>query len=165
MERFVANAWTTSSPLNAFTPEATFYRREDNTESFAATNDPVWREKDAFIKEQRLVVWRFHDHWHMRPPDGILTGVADAFGWNRYQRSDVANLFVLPQMKLRELAKSGQERIGIKVVRVVVNPDLEATKVVLVPGAAGRQRHLQFLRRDDVEVLVIGEVPESETIE
>jgi putative NIF3 family GTP cyclohydrolase 1 type 2 len=147
------------------THEPTFYSHEDKTESLAAAKDPVWREKEAFIAEHHLVVWRFHDHWHMRRPDGILSGMTDALGWQRYERNDAPNLFVLPKTTLRELAKNIQERIGIKVLRVVGNPDLEVTKIALMPGAAGTQRHLELLRRDDVEVLVIGEVPEWETIE
>jgi putative NIF3 family GTP cyclohydrolase 1 type 2 len=147
------------------THEPTFYSHEDETQSFEAANDPVWREKEAFVKEHHLVVWRFHDHWHSRRPDGILSGMADALNWQRYERADAPNLFVLPRTTLRELAKSVQDRIGIKVLRVVGNPDLGVTKAALVPGAAGTQEHLQFLRRDDVEVLVIGEVPEWETIE
>jgi putative NIF3 family GTP cyclohydrolase 1 type 2 len=47
----------------------------------------------------------------------------------------------------------------------VGNPDLEVTHIALQPGAAGAQRHLELLRRDDVQALVIGEVPEWETIE
>lgn len=147
------------------THEPTFYNHEDKTASFQAAGDPVWREKEDFIQRHRLVVWRFHDHWHMRRPDGILTGMAQALDWQRYQRKDAPNLFVLPRMTVRQLAKSIQNRIGIKVLRVVGNPGLEVTKVAFLPGAAGEQRHLQFLRRDDVEVLVIGEVPEWETIE
>ncbi len=147
------------------THEPTFYSHEDNTASLEAANDPVWREKEAFIREHHLVVWRFHDHWHVRRPDGILSGMAHALGWERYEKDDPPNVFVLPQTTLRQLAKNIQDRIGIKVLRVVGNPDLAVTKVALMPGAAGTQQHLQFLRRDDVEVLVIGEVPEWETIE
>lgn len=147
------------------THEPTFYTHEDKTESLAAANDPVWREKEAFIAEHHLVVWRFHDHWHMRRPDGILSGMTDALGWQRYQNSEVPNLYVLPRTTVNALAKDIQERIGIKILRVVGNPDLEVTKVALMPGAAGTQRHLEMLRRDDVQVLVIGEVPEWETIE
>lgn len=147
------------------THEPTFYNHQDKTESFEAANDPVWREKEEFIREHHLVVWRFHDHWHMRRPDGILSGMVQALSWEHYERNDEPNLFVLPRTTLRELSKSVQDRIGIKVLRVVGNPNLEVTKVAFMPGAAGTERHLQFLRRDDVEVLMIGEVPEWETIE
>jgi putative NIF3 family GTP cyclohydrolase 1 type 2 len=147
------------------THEPTFYSHEDKTASFEAANDPVWREKEAFIREHRLVVWRFHDHWHMRQPDGILSGMTHALDWQTYQKTEMPNVFLLPATTVRNLAKSIQEKIGIKVLRVVGNPDLNVTQVALVPGASGTQKHLYFLRRDDVQVLVIGEVPEWETIE
>jgi len=147
------------------THEPTFYSHEDQTASFEAANDPVWREKEAFIRDHHLVVWRFHDHWHLRRPDGILNGMVAALGWQAYQRDEPPNLFVLPETTLRALAANIQSRIGIKVLRVVGDPKLKVTKVALMPGAAGAARHFQVLRRDDVEVLVIGEVPEWETIE
>ena len=147
------------------THEPTFYSHEDKTDSLQAANDPVWLEKEAFIKEHHLVVWRFHDHWHARHPDGILTGMVNSLGWQPYQHEDPPNLFTLPPTTVRHLARSIRDRIGINVLRVVGNPDLRVTKVALMPGAAGTQRHLQLLRQDNVEVLVIGEVPEWETIE
>lgn len=147
------------------THEPTFYSHEDKTEALEAANDPIWREKEAFIQQNHLVVWRFHDHWHARQPDGILSGIAQALGWQQYQQPSEPHLFVLPKTPLRQLAKNIEGRIGIKVLRVVGNPDLEVTNIAFLPGASGTQKHLQYLRRDDVEVLVIGEVPEWETIE
>lgn len=147
------------------THEPTLYNHEDSTASFEAVNDPVWREKEAFIREHHLVVWRFHDHWHLHPPDGILSGMVHALDWEKDQNSGTPNLFAFPQTTVRALAKNIQEKIGIKTLRVVGNPDLQVTKAALVPGAAGTQKHLVFLRRNDVDVLIIGEVPEWETIE
>ena len=39
------------------------------------------------------------------------------------------------------------------------------SKVALAPGFAGFSRHLLALRRDDAQVLVIGEAHEWETVE
>ncbi|HTU43560.1 MAG TPA: Nif3-like dinuclear metal center hexameric protein [Bryobacteraceae bacterium] len=147
------------------THEPTFYSHLDATRSFEAANDPVWREKEKFIAEHHLVIWRFHDHWHMMKPDGILRGMADALQWEGNESVTDPNLFVLPPTKVRDLARTIQQRIGIGTLRVVGNPDLEVTNIALQPGAAGTERHLAMLRRDDVQALVIGEVPEWETIE
>ncbi len=147
------------------THEPTFYSHHDETASFQAANDAVWRDKEAFIKAHHLVVWRFHDHWHMRKPDGILAGMTRALGWEHYENAAMPNLYTLPETDLRALAKSIQEKIGIKILRVVGNPDMKVTQVAMVPGASGPEKHYQFLRRNDVQVLVIGEVPEWETIE
>jgi len=101
----------------------------------------------------------------MMKPDGILRGMADALQWKGNESVSDPNLFVLPKTTVRDLAKTVQERIGIGTVRVVGNPDLEVTHIAFEPGAASAERHLSMLRRDDVEALVIGEVPEWETIE
>jgi hypothetical protein len=47
----------------------------------------------------------------------------------------------------------------------VGDPQLKVTKVGMAPGFAGFPAHVQALRRDDVEVLVIGEAHEWETVE
>lgn len=147
------------------THEPTFYSHTDTTAPFDAANDAVWREKEKFIRDHHMVVWRFHDHWHMMKPDGILRGVADALQWEGNESVTDPNLFVLPRTTVRDLARTIQQRIGIKTIRVVGDPNLQVSQIALMPGAAGAQRHLAVLRREDVEVLVIGEVPEWETIE
>lgn len=91
--------------------------------------------------------------------------MTDALQWEGNESVTDPNLFVLPRTTVRELAKTIQQRIGINTIRVVGDPDLEVTQIALQPGAAGTQRHLPLLRRDDVQVLIIGEVPEWETIE
>src|SRR3954469_18729228 len=55
------------------THEPTFYAHLDVPEGMQES-DPVWAEKRAFIEKHNMVVWRFHDHWHLRSPDGIEAG-------------------------------------------------------------------------------------------
>ena len=57
------------------THEPTFFSHQDQPEGMDES-DPVWTQKRAFIEQNHLVVWRFHDHWHRRNPDGILAGSA-----------------------------------------------------------------------------------------
>src|SRR5580693_1641490 len=147
------------------THEPTFYSHLDKTEAFEKDHDPVWADKERFIKEHNLVVWRFHDHWHLRRPDGILFGVVRALEWQKFQSVKQPNLFVVPEMTVSQLADQMKQRLGIHVLRMVANPDMKITKVGLSPGAGGPDGNLRLLRRDDVEVLAIGEVPEWETIE
>jgi len=65
------------------THEPTFYNHLDRPEGMDE-NDAVWKEKREFIEKNGLVVWRFHDHWHLRTPDGILAGVVKSLGWEKY---------------------------------------------------------------------------------
>lgn len=146
------------------THEPTFYAHLDTPEGMPE-NEPVWAEKRAFIEEHNMVVWRFHDHWHMRHPDGIEAGVVHALGWEKFQNPDNQYLFVLPETTLRELAQEVAARLHSPVVRVVGDPQMSVTKVGLSPGSAGFEPETHALERNDVQVLLVGETREWETVE
>jgi putative NIF3 family GTP cyclohydrolase 1 type 2 len=146
------------------THEPTFYAHTDTPDGLPQ-DDPVWAEKRAFIEKHAMVVWRFHDHWHMRKPDGIETGVVHALGWEKFQNPDNQYVFVMPETSVRKLAGEVAMKLNSSVVRVVGDPELRVTKIGLSPGAAGFQRETQALERDDVQVLLVGETREWETVE
>lgn len=147
------------------THEPTFYGHLDNTSDLDKENDAVLATKQSFIAEHHLVVWRFHDHWHARRPDGIQTGMIRALGWEKFQNPDNNHLFTLPETSLDRLAADIRHRLGIRTLRVVGDPALRVTKVALNPGYPGFPAERHMLQRDDVEVLVMGEGLEWETIE
>jgi len=143
--------------------EPVFYNHLDRTEPLG--DDPVLAAKRAYIAKHGLIVFRFHDHWHRRMPDGIDQGVSAKLGWDAYRRADEDSYFDIPAASLKDLAATFKEKLGASVVRVVGKPDAKFTKVGMLPGAAGSARHIKMLQRDDVEVLAIGESPEWETVE
>ncbi len=71
------------------THEPTFYTHLDSITDLEKQGDAVLAAKEAFIKEHHMVVWRFHDHWHMRKPDGIQLGMTKALGWEKYQSARI----------------------------------------------------------------------------
>ena len=146
------------------THEPTFYAHLDTPEGIPES-DPVWAEKRAFIEKHGLVVWRFHDHWHMRNPDGIEAGMVHALGWEKFQLQDNQYLFLVPETTLAELAKQVAKKLGSSVVRVVGDREMRVAKVGFSPGAAGSAREMRALERDDIEVLLVGETREWETVE
>jgi putative NIF3 family GTP cyclohydrolase 1 type 2 len=147
------------------THEPTFYDHLDKTEDLEKENDSVLAAKQAFIKEHNLVIWRFHDHWHMRKPDGIQTGMIRALGWEKFQTSDNSRVFVIPETSLGKLVSDIKTRLGIRAMRVIGDPNMKLTRVALAPGYPGFPRQRQMLQRDDVEALLMGEAREWETIE
>ncbi|MBY0505171.1 MAG: Nif3-like dinuclear metal center hexameric protein [Bryobacteraceae bacterium] len=147
------------------THEPTFYSHLEGTDVLAKEQDPVWAAKEKFIREHKLVVWRFHDYWHRRRPDGILQGMVTALGWTKYQNAATPALFTVPETSVETLAGRIRQTMKIRVLRVVGGQNLKVTKLALLPGASGAVAHRRLLQRDDVEALVIGEVPEWETIE
>jgi putative NIF3 family GTP cyclohydrolase 1 type 2 len=146
------------------THEPTFYSHLDKPEGMPE-DDPVWAEKRAFIEKHKMVVWRFHDYWHRRNPDGIEAGMVKALGWEKYQHPENQYLFVLPQTTVNELAEEVARKLDSAVVRVVGAPDMKVTQVALSPGAAGFEAETHALERDDVQVLLVGETREWETVE
>jgi putative NIF3 family GTP cyclohydrolase 1 type 2 len=154
-----------SKGLNfVITHEPTFYAHEDVPEGMPES-DPVWTEKREFIQKHGMVVWRFHDHWHMRKPDGIEAGMVHALGWEKYQNADNQFLFVMPETTVKKLAEEVAKKLDSPVVRVVGEPDMKVTEIALSPGAAGSVHETHALERDDVQVLLVGETREWETVE
>ena len=147
------------------THEPTFYNHYQEKPEGMDESDPVWTEKRAFIEKHGLVIWRLHDHWHMRKPDGIQAGVAHALGWEKYQNPENQNLFTIPETTIEKLAAEVAKRLDTPVLRVVGNPEMKVTKIALNPGYTGFVRETHALEMDNVEVLLVGETREWETVE
>jgi putative NIF3 family GTP cyclohydrolase 1 type 2 len=145
------------------THEPTFYNHPDDMSVLAG--DPVQAEKLAYIQKHHLVVWRFHDAWHLRQPDGILEGVVEEFGWQAHQNKSEPHLFTLPKTTVAQLAAALRAKAGSRLIRIVGDPNLSVTHIALLPGASGLTRQVKMLERDDVQVLVAGEASEWETVE
>jgi putative NIF3 family GTP cyclohydrolase 1 type 2 len=146
------------------THEPTFYAHLDTPEGMPES-DPVWAEKRTFIEKHGMVVWRFHDHWHMRTPDGIEAGMVRSLGWEKFQKPENQYLFVIPETTVKKLAEDLANKLDSRVVRVVGEPEMKVTKVGFSPGAAGFERETHALELDDVQVLLVGETREWETVE
>jgi putative NIF3 family GTP cyclohydrolase 1 type 2 len=112
-----------------------------------------------------MVVWRFHDYAHRMRPDIIMTGVVRALGWTAWQDRAVPWRFHMPATTLAVLADSIRRKLGAHAMRIVGDPKLSVTDVMLVPGAAGFPTHRLAMRDTSVQVLVIGEAREWETVE
>ena len=102
------------------THEPTFYNHPDDPAPFAA--DPVEQQKLAYIREHHIVVWRFHDTWHLRQPDGILAGMVEEFGWKAYQDRANPHLFTFPSTTLEQIADRLQASTGARAIRIVGDP-------------------------------------------
>jgi putative NIF3 family GTP cyclohydrolase 1 type 2 len=146
------------------THEPTFYHGRDDTSQLEP--DPIIEAKRKFIRDNNLVVWRFHDHIHRIEPDGIVAGMIDLFEWKSLRKQTEELCFELSQpVTLRQFAEDLKKKFAHSVIRVIGDPGLEFTKFGLAVGAPGSLRQMKMLQRDDVEVLVAGESREWETVE
>ncbi len=148
------------------THEPTFYNHLDKSSEIPLKeNDPVLAEKLDFIKEHHLVVWRFHDHWHQRTPDGIEAGMTHALAWETFQDKQNQYFFTIPETTLDKLATLLKARLELHTMRVVGDPQMKITRVALSPGSAGMQREIGALENPDIQLLITGESREWETVE
>jgi putative NIF3 family GTP cyclohydrolase 1 type 2 len=148
------------------THEPTFYNHLDKLDQLEEKeNDPVLATKLAFIAKHNLVVWRFHDHWHRRTPDGIVAGMVQALGWEKYQDARIEYLFTIPETTMEKLAGDLKARLSTHAMRVVADPHQKVSRVAFIPGASGFASETHALEIPDVDVLLTGEPREWETVE
>lgn len=134
------------------THEPTFYAHDDGTKDTA--NDPTVLAKKAFIEKHNIAIFRFHDHWHMRRPDGIRTGMLNELGWTPEQVHNTT---------LKALAADMKAKLKIRSIRVIGDPNQRITKVGFNPGYASLPGSIRLLQVNDV--LIIGEAREWEVYE
>lgn len=142
------------------THEPTFWTGNDDVGNFA--DDAVYQRKLQFIRENNLVVWRFHDNLHARQPDMTSTGLADALGWTRYVSKDEPRVFVIPRVRLRDLARDIERRLRLPAIRVVGDPESTVSRAALMQGAAPFHASTVL---SNVDVVVAGEQREWEGVE
>jgi putative NIF3 family GTP cyclohydrolase 1 type 2 len=148
------------------THEPTFYNHLDETKFF--TDDPVYKEKLAFIEQHHLVVFRLHDEIHADTTDHILKGMYEELGWDKYPHPSGARgqyFVTIPRVTLAELSRSLQSKLHIQTLRVEGDPNLSISHVAFLPGSSGLEKQVYALRQPGVEVLIAGEASEWETVE
>ncbi len=139
--------------------EPTFWSADDVAGDLR--DDPLFEHKMAFIDKNRMVVWRFHDHWHARRPDGIFTGWNRRMGWEQYLSPDRRNTYFIPETTLEALAKEMQTKLNVRSARMVGDPQLRVRRVV----HGGHYIAQSMAAAQDADVVVGGEVREWETVE
>jgi putative NIF3 family GTP cyclohydrolase 1 type 2 len=145
------------------THEPTFYSHQDTTD--ALKQDATYQAKDSFLREHDMVVFRFHDHWHAMRPDGIATGMARDLGWDRMADPSNPRQFVFPGVRLDALVKDMQTRVGIKAMRVVGDPAMTVKRAAASWGYYTFAPPNITIARPDVDLFVVGETREWETVE
>ena len=142
------------------THEPTFWTGNDDVSGF--TGDPLYVKKLAYIKQNNLVIWRFHDNLHARQPDMSKVGLAQGLGWDKYVSKDNPQFYDLPPVTLKELAKDVEKRLNLKGIRVIGDPNAKVSRAGILQGAPPfhASRTMQ-----QVDVVVAGEQREWEGVE
>ena len=145
------------------THEPTFYNHQDLSDGL--TDNPVYRFKTAFIREHDMAIFRFHDHWHARRPDGIGAGMVEELGWGGRADAGHRSLFRFDGIALSDLARQMRTKLKIRAMRVVGDPALRARAVSANWGYANQQGGIRTLASPEVDVAIVGEAREWEVVE
>ena len=142
------------------THEPTFW---SDSEVPDLNNDPLYRKKLDFVARNKMIVWRFHSHWHTRKPDGILTGFNKAMGWESYAvpGKNFWPEYIVPETSFENLARDMRAKLKIRSVRLVGDPKLKVTRVG--HGIHGIETCMRVL--PIVDVVVVFECREWEAAE
>jgi putative NIF3 family GTP cyclohydrolase 1 type 2 len=144
------------------THEPTYYNHLDETGLLEG--DPVYESKLALIEKHNMVIFRFHDHWHRTRPDGIYVGMIDKLQWKPYLVEGRRNIFDLQGKTLQELSDHMQTIFPEAIIRVIGDPELQVHKAAFSAGAPGSQSHIRHLQKEEINLVVIGEAPEWESL-
>ena len=147
------------------THEPTFYSHRDTTGSLERENDAVLAAKQKFIRDNKLMIWRFHDIPHAMQPDIINAGIVDALGWRRYADSGSTQIFTVPSIPLNLLARSINKNLGGAWPRISGNATARVSKVVITQGFWGFSQNRPLIQKANPDLVIVGEDHEWETIE
>jgi len=143
--------------------EPTFYNHTDKTDFL--TDNPVYQKKIEYINQHKLIIFRFHDHWHRTVPDGIYMGIIEKLGWKSNQIDKSMLFFKFDEQSVGAFAQKLQEKLKGSQLRIVGDPLMRFTNVALAVGAPGSQTHISLLTDGFTELLIAGEASEWETYE
>jgi putative NIF3 family GTP cyclohydrolase 1 type 2 len=144
------------------THEPTFYNHLDEVDWLA--EDPVFQQKRAFIEQHNLVIWRFHDNLHRHQPDPTTAGISKELGWQAYYDQG-KGIYNFPTISLLDLAQMVKQRLNIKALRMIGDPEMACQSAGILVDASGGRNHINFWRQNGVDVLIVGEIDEWETSE
>lgn len=159
------------------TCEPTFYSRADTTTPpprrgggpgdagrGSSPPDPVVAAKAGYIEKNRLVVWRFGEHWRLRTPDPFAAGLVEALGWRRPPAAAATAPISIADTTLDALASHVSRKLNARGgIRVVGDPRTKIRTVGVLAGSTPIQASLALL--PGVDAIVAGEVREWESVE
>jgi len=145
------------------THEPTYFTGLDQTEWLAG--DEVYLLKQKLINDNKINIWRFHDHIHMKKPDGIYVGLNKELGWDQYSVPGKPHCYVIPATTVEELSAFLKEKLNVKVVQIVGKKDTTIERIGFLVGGGSlglgsEQMPMELMRNENLDVLVCGEILE-----
>ena len=147
------------------THEPTYFTGKDRLDWLTA--DPVYYQKKALINENRISIWRYHDHMHSGNDDLIYAGLLKELGWTAYRNAELPHphCYNIPSTSVADLIDFLKKSLGMEVIRVVGRTDMVCRRVgILVGGGSlglGKEEMPAMLMNEEkLDVMICGEITE-----
>lgn len=151
------------------THEPTWFTGKDSTEWLE--NDPVYIEKRKLIEENKIAIWRFHDHMHMGKEDGIYRGYDLEFDWAKYKIENPGTFnhfgacYQIPKITLKDLCQFFKDKIDMKVIQIVGDPMMTVERVSVLVGGGSlglgiEELPMKLMNDNNLDLLICGDITE-----
>lgn len=143
------------------THEPIFYTSTDETDWLI--DDEVYSQKQKLIEENKISIWRFHDHMHMTKPDLIYAGIEKQLGWNIFRIPDMRHCYKIPSTTLQELSAFLKDKLNVKLAQIVGEEDSTIERVGLLVGGGSlglgsEKMPMELMRNENLDVIICGEI-------
>lgn len=145
------------------THETPFYLHQDKIDDIKA--NAVLKAKQAWLTDNDVALFHFHDHLHMMKPDGVAKGMIAQLGWESHVTDPNLKHLDFAGTPLAKLAQEMTARLHADTIRVVGDPDLTVHGVETSWGYCSREGGIAILSDPAVELLICGETREWELVE
>lgn len=148
------------------THEPTYFTGWDQTDWLQ--NDEIYLQKVKLINDNKINIWRFHDHMHMTKPDLIFKGIDIDLGWQNYADPMFRHCYTIPDTTVSELAEFLKKALDVKMARIVGDINSPVKRVGFLGGGGslglGREEMPAELMRDaKLDALICGDITEWTT--
>lgn len=115
--------------------EDTYWNDRDLTEDLL--ENPLYKKKVEYMRENNMVIWRMHDHMHAMALDYTVIGSLRSVGIKGGEKVGMRpGVLTIPETTLGEFASQVKRLTGARALRCVGNPNAKVSKVLLGPGYA-----------------------------
>jgi putative NIF3 family GTP cyclohydrolase 1 type 2 len=145
------------------THEPTYFTHSDKTDWLEV--DPVYLGKQRLLEENKINIWRFHDHMHRTQPDLIYDGLNKELGWEAYSLPEEKHCYHIPPTTVEDLSAFFKDKLDVEAIQIIGDKNTKAERIgILVGGGSlglgSEQMPMKLMRDQNLDVLVCGEILE-----
>jgi putative NIF3 family GTP cyclohydrolase 1 type 2 len=147
------------------THEPTYFTGSDRLDWLKA--DSVYRQKKALLDDNRISIWRYHDHMHSGNTDLIYAGLLKELGWEKYRNPEfpLPHCYSIPSTRVVDLVDFLRKKLGMNIIRVVGKLDMECSRVGILVGGGSlglgqEEMPAALMEEQKLDVMICGEITE-----